>query len=79
MPDLKKLLSKFHKEERESIESLMEEIVSLNWRKLDVKKLKGHQSIFRVRKGKIRIVFTKGKKEIFILTIERRRESTYKF
>lgn len=79
MPNLKKLLSKLDKEEREITESLIEKIISLNWRKLDIKKLKGHQNIFRVRKGKIRIIFAKDKKDIFILAIERCRESTYKF
>lgn len=79
MPDLKKLLSRFNKEEREIIESLIETIISFHWSNLDIKKLKGHQNIFRVRKGKIRIVFSKDKNDIFIITIERRREQTYKF
>ena len=78
MPDLKKLLSKFNKQERKIIESLIKVIVSLRWDNLDIKKLKGHQNIFRVRKGKIRIIFTKDNKDIFIITIERRREDTYK-
>jgi len=78
MPDLKKLLSKFNKQEREVIESLIETIISLRWDNLDVKKLKGHQNIFRVRKGKIRIIFAKDNKDIFIIIIERRREDTYK-
>ena len=79
MPDLKKLFSKFNKQERKVIESLIETIISLRWDNLDVKKLKGHQNIFRVRKGKIRIIFVKDNKDIFIVTIERRRETTYKF
>ncbi len=79
MPDLKKLLSKFTKKEREVIESIIKTIISLRWDNLDVKKLKGHQNIFRVRKGKLRILFAKDDKDIFILTIERRREDTYKF
>ena len=78
MPKLKKLLSKFSGKERETIASLIESVVSLNWRNLDVKKLKGHQNIFRARKGDIRIIFTKEKKDIFILSIDRRGESTYK-
>lgn len=78
MPDLKKSLSRFNKEERLKIESLIESIFSFNWSHLDIKKLKGHQNIFRVRKGKIRIIFTRNKEEIFILAIERRREDTYK-
>ena len=79
MPSLKKLLSRFSKEEKEIIEILIKKVISLNWRGLDIKRLKGHQNIFRVRKGKIRIIFSKDKKEIFIIAIERRREDTYKF
>ncbi len=79
MPSLKKLLARFNKEERENIEFLIEKIISLNWQSIDVKKLKGYQNIFRARQGKIRIIFAKDKKEISIITIERRRESTYKF
>lgn len=78
MPSLKKILSGFNKEERENIEFLIEKIISLGWRNLDIKKLKGHQNIFRARQGKIRIIFTKDKKEISIIAIERRRENTYK-
>ncbi len=79
MPNLKKLLSRLNKEERKIVEFLIEKIISLNWHNLDIKKLKGYQNIFRVRKGKIRIIFTKDKKEIFVIAIERRRENTYKF
>lgn len=79
MPGIKKLLSKFNREERIAIESLIKDIVSLNWKRLDIKKLKGHQNIFRVRRGKIRIIFVKDKKDIRIFSIERRSEKTYKF
>ena len=78
MSDLKKLLSKFSKEERRAIEFLIEKIISLNWHSLDIKKRRGYKDIFRVRKGKIRIIFIKNEKNIFILNIERRREDTYK-
>ena len=79
MPSLKKLLSRFNKEERGNIEFLIEKIISLNWQNLDIKKLKGHQNIFRARQGKIRIIFAKDKKEISVIAIERRRENTYSF
>jgi mRNA interferase RelE/StbE len=77
MPNLKKLLSRFDEEERKIIEILIKKIVSLNWKNLDIKKLKGYEDIFRVRKGKIRIIFSKNKKEINIISIERRCEDTY--
>ena len=79
MPSLKKLLSKFSKGEQKTIESLIESVFSLNWKNLDIKKLKGHQNFFRIRKGNLRIIFSKEKREIFIIAIERRNETTYKF
>jgi len=46
---------------------------------LQIKKLKGREDIFRVRKGKIRILYRVADNgAIFILTIERRRERTYR-
>lgn len=79
MPDLKQLLSKLNRKERRIVELLIEKVVSLNWRNLDIKKLKGYKDIFRVRKGKMRIIFMKNEKNITVLSIERRRENTYKF
>lgn len=79
MSSIGKLLSKFNKKERCTIELLIKKIISLNWHNLDIRKLKGYKDIFRVRKGKIRIIFIKKEKNIFILSIERRRENTYKF
>lgn len=79
MPNLKKLLSRFSGKEREIITSLLEKIISLDWHGLDVKKLKGHENVFRVRRGSMRIVFTKDNKNVFVVAIERRRENTYKF
>ena len=78
MPDLKKLLSKFGKKERKVLESLTEKIISLQWRGLGIKKLKGYEGIYRVRKGDLRLVFQRKNKNIFILTIERRSEKNYK-
>ena len=78
MPTLKKLLSKFSKEDRLVLESLIEKITSSNWSGLDIKKLTGFQDIFRLRKGKIRIIFRKYKLVTSIINIERRKETTYK-
>lgn len=78
MPSVRKLLSKFNSGERKILELLIERLISLDWGGLDIKKLKGYQNIFRLRKGKIRIIFAKDKKEILILAIERRNERTYR-
>lgn len=79
MGKIDKALNKFSAKERLEIKNVFLKLKSGNVKELNVKKLKGHLNIFRVRKGNIRIIFLKDKKYIFILTIERRREDTYKF
>lgn len=79
MPALKKLLSRFNREDRIILENLIEKIISLNWRGLNIKKLQGYDDIFRLRKGKNRIIFYKRKVGISIINIERRNEKTYRF
>ena len=78
MPTLRKLLSKFSKEDRLILEHIIDRMISLSWDNLDIKKLKRYQDIFRVRKGKLRIIFIKTGKNISVINIERRKETTYK-
>lgn len=78
MPTLKKLLAKFDLKERQTLEFLIEKIISLDWYGLDVKKLQGYQDFFRLRKGKLRVIFVKNRDSILIAAIERRNKKTYK-
>ena len=79
MQNLDKKLKKFSAKERTENEHLVEKILDRQFTGLDCKKLKGLKNIFRIRKGKIRIIFElKNNLEPFILTIERRKENTYK-
>ena len=77
MPTLSKLLSKFNVEDRKILEAAIIKIISLDWRNLDIKKLKGYQDIFRFRKGKLRILFIKEGNIVRIINIEQRKETTY--
>ena len=80
MKDLDKKLKKFSPKERVEIEGLVERIVAREFANLDCKKLKGLKNLFRVRKGRTRIIFEfKDNKDPSILAVERRREDTYKF
>lgn len=79
MPNLEKLLRKFSKKERAELGRIIEKIIHRDLKSLDCKKLKGFGDLFRVRKGKIRIIFKVIGKESHILNIERRRENTYNF
>lgn len=78
MDKIAKYLSKFANKEKSEIKNVLAILLSSSNKKLDIKKLKGRSDIFRVRKGKIRIIYRVDKNnEIFILTIERRSDTTY--
>ena len=79
MESLDKKLRKFSVKERGVIKNIVSKIINRDFDGLDCKKLKGLKNIFRIRKGRIRIIFElKDNKEPAVLAIERRREDTYK-
>ncbi len=77
MDKLSKVLDKLTIEERAAIKAVLLKIHEGKFSELDIKKLKGRDDVFRVRKGKIRIIFLKTKEEIRILSLERRSDNTY--
>jgi len=79
MDKIKKALESFNQKERDAIKSILIKIKNDDLKNLDLKKLKKRNNIFRIRKGKIRIIYCKQNNGINILVIERRNETTYKF
>ena len=79
MDRIEKTLKKLGGREREKIKAILIQLRSQNFKGLDMKKLKGRDDIFRVRKGDIRIIYRVADKDIFVLAIERRNDRTYKF
>lgn len=73
-----KSLSKFTQKEKDLVKKLLLKINKNNVAGLDLKKLKGRDDIYRVRKGKIRIIYRIDNKQVYLLTIERRNENTYR-
>ncbi|MBI5153112.1 MAG: type II toxin-antitoxin system RelE/ParE family toxin [Parcubacteria group bacterium] len=78
MDKLEKALLKLDRKERSRIKEILVQLHANALQKLDIKKLKGREDIFRVRKGDIRILYRKDDHGIFILAIEKRGENTYK-
>jgi mRNA-degrading endonuclease RelE of RelBE toxin-antitoxin system len=76
MDKIAKALKKLTDREKEIIKAILVKINCQNFNGLDIKKLKSRQDIYRVRKGKIRIIYQLNNK-IFILTIERKNDNTY--
>jgi len=79
MDKVKKALQKLSAKERQRIKRILLKITKGQMQRVDIRKLKGRNDIFRVRSGGLRIIFRRDKGGIFILTIARRNEKTYKF
>lgn len=80
MDKISKALKKFDNKERERIKEILLKLKNNDRQGLEIKKLKGYDNIFRIKKGRIRIIYRIDKDDnFFILAIERRCDSTYKF
>jgi mRNA-degrading endonuclease RelE of RelBE toxin-antitoxin system len=75
---IKKLLKKLKPKELEVVKLLLLRLKLDDLEGLDIKQLKGHSDLFRVRKGQIRIVYRKSGNNIIVVRIDRRNEKTYK-
>lgn len=78
MDKLTKFLSKLSQRDRDGLLSVMEDLLIGDFTGLTVKKLVGHADLFRVRKGRFRIIFRQNEHGIFIEKVEKRDEKTYK-
>jgi mRNA-degrading endonuclease RelE of RelBE toxin-antitoxin system len=78
MNKLDKALSKIDKNYRIKILETLILIKNKNIKGLDIKKLKGLSSLYRVMVGEYRIQFKIEKEDIFILDISKRNDNTYK-
>ena len=80
MDKISKALKKFNKKEKQVISLILRSIKSRRLAGFDIKKLKNKDNIFRIRKGKIRIIYLiYNDGEYKILAIERRNDNTYNF
>jgi mRNA-degrading endonuclease RelE of RelBE toxin-antitoxin system len=73
---IKKLLSKLLSKECEIVKLLIMRVKLDDLEGLDVKQLKGHSDLFRVRKGRLRVVYRKTSSEFLIVRVDRRNEKT---
>ena len=79
MDSIEKFLKRLSPKEREIVEDIIKDILSNTLHNLDIKKLRGEQGLFRVRKGNIRVVFFKKRDVTRIIFLGRRNENMYKF
>lgn len=78
MDKIEKALAKLSPQEREALRVVLMRILAGDLGGLDVKKLKGRDNVYRVRKGKMRVIFLKRYDGgISVLAVERRSDTTY--
>ncbi|MCC6323967.1 type II toxin-antitoxin system RelE/ParE family toxin [Candidatus Nomurabacteria bacterium] len=75
---ISKFLAKLSKSEKAVIKNILEKITTNNTVGLQIKKLVGSEDIYRVRKGKFRIIYRKTKTDCLIISVDRRSEATYR-
>ena len=69
---------KLNAKEKDILADIITRVLSGNISELDVKKLKGEENKFRVRKGTFRIIFKKDGGNIYVVSADRRNDNTYK-
>ena len=74
---ISKFLKKLSKKDLAVIKEITEKIIKDDTSGLDIKKLKGTSTVYRARKGSVRIIFTRQNQEVNILQISKRDEHTY--
>lgn len=77
---ISKILNKLSDKEKKQVKIILQDLSAGKYENYDLKKLKGRNDIYRVRKGKIRIIYrVDDNKQIYLLAIERRSDTTYNF
>jgi mRNA-degrading endonuclease RelE of RelBE toxin-antitoxin system len=75
---ISKELAKYTAKERGLVKDILTQLKSGDTKGLNITKLKGHSDIFRLRKGRIRIIYQQRSTSTKILAIEKRSEKTYR-
>lgn len=70
MDRIRKFLLKLDKNRKTQLLKIFQDIKNLNLKKHDVKALKDFSGLFRLRKGKIRVIFTKQNNIGFIVNVD---------
>lgn len=79
MDRLKKSLLKLSAKERKVAEVIITRIVARDIQGLNIKKLKGFDNVFRVRKGELRVIYVIESGVAIIIDVTRRNDTTYNF
>lgn len=75
MDKIKKFLATLSKEKALFLKKILADVINLKLTPYDVKPLKGLKNVYRLRKGKVRIIFAKGDKKGVLLDVTFRKDA----
>lgn len=75
MDKIQKFLSHLNKKERAVLLNVLSDIRALKLDAYDIKALQGHKNLYRLRKGSIRIIFSKEKTRGSIIHVSYRKDA----
>lgn len=78
MDKIDKAIKKLTPKEKDRIKKIVKALKSGRFSNLNIKKLKGTEDVYRVRKGNLRIIYQIRDDHVFILKLGYRKEDTYK-
>lgn len=78
MNELQKAIAKLPKEYRAAFDSLMIRLLARDLLGLNLAKLKGHKDVFRIKQGKLRIIFRMNQERLSVLQVGLRSERIYR-
>ena len=73
-----KLAAKLTSKQRQSVREVLSKLMVGDDSGLDIKPLKGHKNIFRVRVGSYRIIFRREDKQVEFIGLSKRDDQTYR-
>ena len=79
MNRLDKFLQKLLPAERQKAQVLIARLIAHDWNGLNIKKLQRHDHLWRLRYGKLRIIFEHSDDKVIIVSVGRRNDNTYNF
>lgn len=78
MDKLQKALAKLPKQHRAIFDALMIKLLARDFLGLNIAKMKGYKDIYRVKHGRLRVIFKMNQQGLFILEVGLRSERTYR-
>lgn len=78
MDRLKKALAKLPKEHKANFDFIISRLLSGDFTGLQIAKIRGQKDVYRVKRGRLRVVFRIASREILIISVSLRSEKTYR-